>query len=303
MTEPRVVVILVNWNGKEDTLECLRSLREDQYKNKHVIVVDNGSSDDSPRAIRFAFSDTEVLETGDNLGFTGGNNVGIARALEQHADYIFILNNDTTLEPDAVRALVQTAESYPGYGMFTPLMYAYDPPRDIWFAGSRLDLSHGIALHDNTRLPQPTDAPYEVPWTSGCAMFFRAGLLDSLGGFDDRYYYYYEDVDICMRVQKAGSKIAVAPAARIYHKMGRSGSKVSYFFIEYYGVRNHLLLVSTHLPEKRLLASYYALRAGLSRCRRVPPHRVRLSGLLRAVSDHLRGRYGKCRYSAPPSLL
>src|SRR5262245_13324392 len=110
---PKVAVILVNWNGKADTLACLESLRQDSYVNKQAIVVDNGSTDDSVRVIRDSFPATTLLEAGANLGFTGGNNIGIEHALRSGADYIFLLNNDTTVDPSAIFALVQSAEMAP----------------------------------------------------------------------------------------------------------------------------------------------------------------------------------------------
>src|ERR1041385_7762298 len=121
MSVPSVAVILVNWNGKSDTLECLRSLEQDTYRLKRVIVVDNGSTDDSVEAIRRAHPLTNVIETGTNLGFTGGNNVGIRYALSSGSDYVFLLNNDTTVAPDAVQALVDAAEAESSYHILSPM--------------------------------------------------------------------------------------------------------------------------------------------------------------------------------------
>src|SRR5579863_8615618 len=109
--KPKVSVIVLNWNGGNDTVGCLSSLQRLNYENCSVIVIDNGSTDDSPALIREAFPDVELLETGQNLGFAGGCNVGIRRALAQRADFIWLLNNDTTVHPDALNAMVEKAET------------------------------------------------------------------------------------------------------------------------------------------------------------------------------------------------
>ena len=188
MKKPTVAIIILIWNGREDTVECLESLRSDTFPDKRIIVVDNGSSDDSLAVIKNRFPEVMVIQTGANLGFTGGNNVGIRRAIADGADYVYVLNNDTTVEPDSLRALVDAAERMPTVGLLAPVMHYFDPPRDIWFAGSQIALWKGMAVHDNSRNPNRNDSPYEVPWVSGCAMLMPARLAFELGGFDDRYF-------------------------------------------------------------------------------------------------------------------
>lgn len=295
---PRVAIIIVIWNGKADTLECLQSLRADAYPSKEIVIVDNGSTDGSVPDIRREFPAATVLETGQNLGFTGGNNVGIRYAIEHGADYVYLLNNDTTVEPDALAALVAAAQSQPQAGLLAPIIYEYYPPRPIWFAGSRMELSRGAAWHDNSRVPEPTDAPYEIPWATGCAMLVPAPLMRELGGFDDRYYLSVEDVDLCVRVRKAGRTICAVPAARIYHKGGRSGQRMS-GIRNYYAVRNSLLLMRKHSGAAyfrsgpQLVCSFLwqslRTREGL---------RVRwecFRSVLDAVFDHVFQRYGPYR--------
>ena len=298
--QPRVAIVILIWNGKADTVECLHSLRDDSYPNKEIIIVDNGSTDESAAEIRRDFPEVTVLETGSNLGFTGGNNVGIRHALECGSDYIFLLNNDTTVEPCALSTLVAAAQAEPGFGLLAPVIHCFYPPREIWFADSRLELHRGAAWHDNSRQPERTHQPYEVPWATGCAMLIRAALLRELGGFDDRYYLSWEDVDLCLRVRKAGLAIATVPAARIYHKGGRSGQRMpdgQY----YYTVRNSLLLIREHLkwpvyPAAALQILWLSLR----NCRRLysrePGEFSRYARTtLHGVRDHLHGRYGAYR--------
>ena len=245
---PRVVVVLVNWNGVTDTLECLASLYSDGYPSLSVVVVDNGSVDDSVLSIRDAYPDAIVLEAGRNLGFTGGNNVGIRYALDHGADYVYLLNNDTTIEARSLEKLAAAAEGCAKAGIVAPVMHYADRPDEVWFGGSSLDICCGLALHDHSNVPATLDPPVEIPWVTGCAMFIRATVLRELGGFDERYYLYFEDVDLSVRMRKLGYSIVLAPSARIFHKCGQTGNKTK-FVTDYYGTRNQLLFVATHSPS------------------------------------------------------
>jgi len=294
---PLVTIILVNWNGKADTLECLESLKKDTYAAKQIFVVDNGSQDDSVSAIRAAYPDVTVLAAGDNLGFTGGNNLGIRHAVSAGSDFVFLLNNDTTVEPAALTKLVETALSDPQYGLLSPVIHYHDAPSNVWFAGSSMDLSRGTAVHDNSRVPATTNNVSDIPWASGCAMLLPANVIERLAGFDERYFLNWEDVDLSLRVRAFGHKIGLVPGARIYHKVSRTLSKRS-DTAHYYYVRNNLLLVSTHGGKTRGLAS---LRVTLTLLRNdlrdVANRRARALSMLgltmRAVQHHCMRRYGR----------
>lgn len=295
---PKVAVVLVNWNGRDDTLECLASLANIEYSNCSIIVVDNASRDDSVAAIRASFSDVQVIESGANLGFTGGNNLGIARSLENGADFVFLLNNDTIIDSKAVGELVKTARKNPDFGLLTPLVFYYNAPQDVWFGGAKLDLSRGIAVHDNARAPQPDDALREVAWASGCTMFFRAAVLQRLRGFDERFFLNWEDVELSLRVQKMGLKIGLVPSARVWHKVGRSMAQTEPSLASfYYWLRNNLLLARLHGGRQARYATRAILRRQVRERLRAIVKRERNSWkLLRvafcACNDFRRGRFG-----------
>jgi GT2 family glycosyltransferase len=299
--KPRVAIIILIWNGRQDTVECLESLRADTYLEKQLIVVDNGSSDDSVQFIRAKFPEVKVIENHANLGFTGGNNVGIREALVQGAKYVYLLNNDTTVEPEALGALVAAAEAEPRFGLLSPVMHYFDPPREIWFAGSQIKLGSGLAVHDNSRQPTRTEAPYEVPWVSGCAILMPASVARKLEGFDERYYLTFEDVDLSLRVRREGLAVVTVPAARIYHKGGMSGKRISGVGY-YYVVRNKLLLVRKHCGMGYLPAAFRIIAIhvwDLARRRRGMKDRLRyIRSTFDAVFDHLLCRYGPYRSSA-----
>jgi len=291
-THPRVAIIIVIWNGRDDTLECLASFRSDGYPNREIIVVDYGSTDDSVAVIRAQFPDVVILQTGQNLGFTGGNNVGIRHAVATGADYIYLLNNDTLVESDALASLVEAAEADPGAGLLAPVIHDFDPPQAIWFAGSSLNLRKGAAWHDNTRQPLREEPPYEVPWVTGCAMLVRAAILRDLEGFDDRYYLSWEDVDLSLRVRNAGHRLLVVPKARIYHKGGQSGKNLNGIY-GYYTVRNSLLLASKHSGRDYPRAAMTIVSGAVRRCLGSGEFRAKRLGLVwNGLFDHLRRRYG-----------
>lgn len=296
--KPTVAIIIVNWNGKADTLECLASLREDTYASKQIIVVDNGSTDDSVAAIRSEYPDATILETGHNLGFTGGNNVGIRHALELGTKYVYLLNNDTKVEPNALTALVKALAANPQYGLVTPVIHYFDRPDEAWFAGSQMDLLRGTAVHDNSRVPARTDAPSEIPWASGCAMLIRAEVTGQLGGFDERYFLNWEDVDLCLRVRALGKSIGLVPTARIYHKVGRSFASASSSGGHYYYVRNNLLLISIHSGSHIRYAFCVVIINQIREYLRAikngrASNSSRFITTFQAIQDHFQKRYGQ----------
>jgi GT2 family glycosyltransferase len=299
MSHPKVVVILINWNGKVDTLECLASLRQDLYPNRHTLIVDNGSTDDSAAAIRAQFSEVEVLETGANLGFTGGNNIGIKWALDEGADYVFLLNNDTIVEPDALTALVQTAEAMPNYGLLGPVIHYYDRPEEVWFGGSSVDMLRGKADHSNEQAPPRDAPPQNIPWATGCAMLIRADIIRTLQGFDDRYFLYWEDVDLCFRIREQGYDLGLVPQSRIYHKVSRSFTGISRVAC-YYTVRNNLLFLSRHGRVFSIRAWRHIVGKRVNKglrgwLERKPEDASVLVPTLCGLRDYLLHRYGQWR--------
>jgi hypothetical protein len=239
-----VVIIIVNFNGKEDTLKCLESLRHDRYPNKEILVVDNGSIDDSVARIRGQFPEVTVIETGKNLGFGGGNNVAIRQAVAAGADYVYLLNNDTTSEPDALSELVKAAPENPGFGILAPVMHYMAEPEKIWFGGATLNPKTLEALHDNSSPPGRNDPVRDIPWATGCAMLIPSKIIDELQGFDERFFLYSEDVDLSLRARAAGYRIGLVPSARIFHKVGATarGSPAAC----YHALRGKLLLQRFH---------------------------------------------------------
>jgi GT2 family glycosyltransferase len=271
-----VSVVILNWNGWKDTIECLKSLSKIR-KNKislQIIVVDNASTNDSVQKISefVKKNDQQVnfLENTSNLGFAGGNNVGIKKALEENADYIMVLNNDTLLDEDMVTHLVSFMEDHPEVGAASPKMYfakGYEYHKDryttkdmgnvIWYAGGDIDWNnvygsnHGVDEIDNGQFEDPT----ETTFASGACLFLRSSVLTKVGLFDEKYFLYLEDTDLCMKIQRAGYKIYMVPNAKLWHKVSQS-SGIGSHLNDYFITRNRLLFGSRYATLRANIALF-----------------------------------------------
>jgi GT2 family glycosyltransferase len=159
-----------------------------------------------------------------------------------------------------------------------------------------MDLRRGIAVHDHSHLPTRDEAPFSIPWATGCAMLVRADVIHRLSGFDDRYYLTWEDVDLSLRVRAAGYGVVAVPRARIYHKCGRSGARLSPAR-HYYAVRNSLLVARKHTGHGYLIAACTIVASFIRRSLRNEDRqsvRDHLLSVFHGVRDHLRGVYGPC---------
>jgi GT2 family glycosyltransferase len=231
-TGPLTHIILVNWNGKSDTLECLASLSKVQADTMQVVVVDNGSGDGSQEAIRQHHPGVILIETGTNLRFAGGTNVGIRYALDHGADQIMLLNNDTTVDPGFLTALAHRLGSADDIGVVAPKILYYGDPRRIWYAGGKISLWTGTMRHMGIR--EADDGRFETEaetdYASGCCFLTKRETIERAGLLDESYHMYTEDADWCMRARRAGYRIMFEPRARVWHKLSvSSGGHLSLF--------------------------------------------------------------------------
>jgi GT2 family glycosyltransferase len=233
MTErPTVDIIVLNWNGKRDTLECLASLGAVSYPNVRTIVVDNGSTDDSVAAIRAAYPGVILVETGQNLLFAGGNNAGLRRSLADGTDVIMLLNNDTTVDPGFVDALVGRLQSDASLGAVGAKILYHANPSLIWYAGGEISYWSGTMRHRGIRSRDDGthDTPGPTDYATGCCLCATREAWEKTGLLDESYAMYAEDADWCVRARRAGFGIGYEPAAKVYHKVSVSaGGHTSLF--------------------------------------------------------------------------
>lgn len=287
----RVGIVIVNYKGRDDTLECLDSLSHLSYPAVDVVVVDQNSGDGLPAAARSAFPAVHVIENLVNNGFAGGNNVGIRVALERGADYVFLLNNDTTVEPGLLEPLITRAADDAAIGVVGPTMLYHAEPSVIWSAGGMVD-GRGRAVRLGEGQTEAADLPpRDVDYIVGCGLLVKRSVLEAVGLLDERYFLYFEETDLCARVRKAGFRVVHEPRARLWHKVSRSTGADSDLTL-YYMRRNVLLYLGRHGKALgRAGALFDSLRLAAVWTVQKKWHKRRV--LLRAVGDALRGRFGQ----------
>lgn len=224
---PSVSIVILNFNGREDTLGCLASFDGLDYANYEVLVVDNGSTDGSVAAIRDRFTDARIIENDANLGFAAGCNVGIRDALGRGADYVLLINNDTVVtDPSFLATLVDFYERTPDAGAVGPFI-TYKDSDVVWCAGARISYLTGFSRHigKEARLGElSSHDPYAVDYVSGCAMLLGKKFLSEVGLLDPDYFFYYEDADLCFKGAAASYRSYVVPTSVFSHeKSGTAG--------------------------------------------------------------------------------
>ena len=263
--EPLIGVIVLNWNNPMDTIRCLRSIENSNYSNYQVLVIDNGSEDDSLDQLHIAYPDLKILETGQNLGYSGGNNVGISYAIEQGVDYVMILNNDTLVAPSMLHKLISAAENFPHAGLVGPLMYSLESPSILFAAGSFIDWKRGKTWH--RFMFQPASGIMEsletqpVDFIAGCCMLISRSAIEKVGLLSPSYYLNYEDVDFALKIKTAGLSVLFVPEAIMWHKISATLDKLPLVNI-YYITRNSLYFFNKYTPglNKYIAVSNIILR-------------------------------------------
>jgi len=240
---PKVSIIILNWNGWPDTIECLESLNRLDYSNFEIILIDNGSKE-KPPLVNVQFLKLSIFQVfnEENLGFAGGNNQGINIALERGADYVLLLNNDTTVEPDFLKKLIAVAEENKNYGILGPVINYYDEPDKIWFAGGQLN---GLKTQGRHIFITPKNNLEKVDYITGCCLLIKKEVIEKIGLLAEEYFLYYEDTDWCQRAQQVGYFCGLVKEAKIFHKQSRSAQEFSYPYI-YYHSRNGLMFASRY---------------------------------------------------------
>jgi len=232
LTDPLVSIVIVNWNGRDVTIECLQSLSKVKYSNFRIIVIDNASTDGSPEAIRSTFPLVTLLTMKENLLFAGGTNAGLRLALSEGAAMMLLLNNDTTVDPEFLGHLVHRLQSDGRAGMAAPLIYYHSAPDRIWSAGGALSFWTGTMKHLGIReLERGQHAGVrEVDFASGCCILVKRTVVEHIGLLDESFRMYAEDADWCMKARLHGYSVLLDPAAKIWHKVSVSaGGHLSLF--------------------------------------------------------------------------
>lgn len=280
-----VAIILLNWNGFDYTKACLESLREITYSDCQMILVDNGSTDGSLERLQALFPEVVFLHTPLNLGFTGGNNLGMEYASKLGYSYILLLNNDTLVEKDFLAPLVEHLDASPTVAAVQPLIYYVHDQKKLWNAGG--NYRKWLGDSPTSYLIRDFNRPYPTDWITGCALLIKASVIQQVGMLDAAYFAYHEDVDWSLRMKKAGMTLAVVPQSRIYHVAGASSTSKESGKEGFLDSKIHYLNVRNQFFQLRKYAVFpYALTAW-------PYQLAKMSGYVGYFI--LRGRWSKLK--------
>ena len=219
-----VNIFILNWNGKKVVHECLDSLMKISYLNSNIIVIDNGSKDDSINFISKEFPKVKIIELKHNYGFAKGNNMGF-NSIDK-ADYSIFINNDTIVDSDFVEPLINTLEADEKIAQVSPKIFYHHQKNKIWYAGAKVDLKKGVVRHLNIR---KNDFDIKLvdcmtDYISGCCLFAHSKVFKELKGFDASFKMYMEDVDLCLRANSMGIKSYFLNAPFLYHHVSQTVS-------------------------------------------------------------------------------
>lgn len=313
----RVVAIVLNWNSWSDTIECVESLLASQCVPAQILICDNGSRDDSTARIKrwgsrredfvalagcdaaFAGLSTEhrvaLIELPHNGGYAYGNNIGMRLAIERcRSEFVWILNNDTVVAPDALERMLHVADADAKIGIVGAKLLRHDRPDTVQALGGGYIIPvfcHDTQLGNGTKAADAGKAPVPLDHLVGASLLVRARAIGDVGPIDESYFLYREETDWCIRMRRAGWQLYCCPEAVVWHKQSHSIGFKSPLH-DYYAVRNMLRLVWRFYPLAAPAAfAYFALRSVAPKLVRL--EFVRLLAVLRAFSDFFLGVSGR----------
>lgn len=291
MEDRKVGIVLVNYNGCEDTIDCLNSLLTSTYDNILTIVVDNLSTDDSVEILKGKEKELRftLICSPENNGFSAGNNIGIRFAFDHGCSHVLLLNNDTVVTPDFLTEMMKYDD---GKTALTGTILYYWKKDKVWYGGGTVNKFTGktVHLHKEQTVEAVGSIPESVSFISGCEMLIPKRIVDSVGLMDEDYFLYGEDVDYSLRIGNHGFGLKYAPASIIFHKVSASTSKISKA-TQYYSARNRRLLIYRNLKwYQKITALVYT---HLQTVHRIVQKRLTVRCVQAGIKDYYQKNFGK----------
>ncbi len=250
------IIILINYKNWKDTSECIHSLLNVGIDIRNILVVDNYSQNDSIEKLRLFYNQLEIIETSENLGFSGGNNFGFLHSKKYNPEFVVFLNNDTILKKNSIEILINEIIRDNNAIAGTGLILYYPQKEKIWYAGGKLIYSRGLAVHNyynqNIKSISYKLKKQYVNFISGCFICVKTDEFEEIGMWDESFFLYLEDIELSARINNLNKKMLFVPDAEIFHKC--NGENSLSLNMLYYSVRNRKLLI-----KKRFIkfADYY----------------------------------------------
>ncbi|WP_289460625.1 MULTISPECIES: glycosyltransferase family 2 protein [Bacillota] len=286
-----VAIIIINYNGLDDTLECIKSIKKSQTKyGLKIIVVDNCSRVNEAYRIKANFEDVVVIRSNVNGGFSYGNNIGIKWAIINDYNYILLLNNDTIIKFDMIDILIDACDTQ----IVVPTMFYYGEDDLAWYAGGFINKKTGNAKHKhmNERIDINSMSNEICTFATGCCFAAKSETIKKIGYLDDSYFMYCEDTDYCIRANLMGIKIEYIPKAVLWHKVSQSTGGGDSPFSIYYMTRNRLNYIKKYISYFGVSAYWFSFISRIIRMLLCKDNKIK-KAFIEAINDHKQGKTGK----------
>lgn len=291
--EKKLLVIIINFNGLNDTIECIESLHQSNQGDAiDILVIDNGSRTDESTVLMEMFPSIITKRINANMGYGIANNIGIRFAKENGYEYVLLLNNDTVIEKNMITRLLEADN---GCSLCVPKMYYYDEPQLIWYGGGWISKVRGNGLHKQINkhdLNLQAEAPQKCTFATMACVLIKTNIFDTVGPLDEDFFLYGDDTEFCLRLVENKIDIIYVPAAKLWHKVGRSAGGAESPVTLYYGNRNRLLFVYKHRDYFSSLAVPYILT---TRCIRIIQYMLTGKRQWRSIVKGIRDYYAGVR--------
>ncbi len=289
-------IVVLHYGGPDYTRRCLNSLERLSLRPAGIVLTDNCSPDDSGKIIASDYPDIHFQKLPTNLGFAGGSNAGIRYCIERGADWIWLLNNDTEPDSESLARLVEVASTSPSAGVLGAVVYSPGPNGLVQSGTGTIDFKKAKTFERGTI--DPSSASQSCQWISGCNLLFRAEAFNKLGGFEEDFFLYFEDTDLCLRLNQAGWDCLIVPGAHLKHTGGVSTGEDLSVWRSYYHTRNRLLFFMRHSKGNGRITAFIAVFSHVLRHCLVLPFRGKrgkrqLKAELLGLRDFIRGKFGK----------
>lgn len=291
-SNPKVGIVIVNYNGEKYQQDCLRTIREQTYQNFEIIIVDSGSSDHSVELAKQEFPEAHFLLQTENVGVAKGNNIGIRYSKNLGMDCTLLLNNDVELAPDLLEKLIKKVNKKT---ITVPKIYYYTPGSMLWYAGGQLRWDRADAEHwGNFKLDTGQyDVEKNVTYSPTCCMLIPNSVFDTIGDEDELFFMYFDDTDLCARICEAGFEIKYIPTAKLWHKVSSSGGGMDSKIYVYYVHRNKLYFIRKYKNKLKFPARLYTHIKAAAKFLLSPVYKKNNKYIWLAYKDYCKGQMGR----------
>ncbi|MCI8662899.1 MAG: glycosyltransferase family 2 protein [Hungatella sp.] len=294
MKEGKIGVVIVNYNGAAYQNKALKTIYDSSYKNIDVIIVDSDSKDNSIELAQNAYPQAHYLLQNENVGVAKGYNIGARYAIDKlDAEYILLINNDIELDNKAIERLIKKADKST---ITVPKIYYYEPHDMIWFAGGKMYWKKGESGHiGNFETDKGQyDEEHIIEYSPACCMLIHRDVFAKVGYIDETVFMYFDDTDLCVRMNDAGFKILYVPSAYLWHKVSSSGGGMDSKVYVYYNFRNKFYFMNKYKDRLQFPARIFTYTKLLAKFLLSPVYKKNDKYILKAWIDYRHGRMGRC---------